>query len=162
MNEQERVKFLADEHLGKLARQLRFAGFDTLYLPGLDDTALLRIAREEDRILLSRDRELQHRDPHRVFPVHSIHLRNQMLEVAAAFDLAKFFAPFTRCTVCNTPLHKVDKYELEQKVPKRVFETFQLFKECPGCGRIYWKGDHYAKMLKRWEEVYREVRGKET
>ncbi len=162
MKEQRAPKFLADEHLGKLARQLRFAGFDTLYLPGLDDTSLLRIAREEHRILLSRDRELQRRNLHRVFPVHFMHIRMQMLEVAAAFDLENFFAPFTRCTVCNTPLRTMRKCDLRRKIPTRVFMAFALFKSCPGCGRIYWKGDHYAKMLKGWEEVFREVREERT
>src|SRR4051812_25109978 len=50
--------FLADAHLGGLARFLRMLGFDTLYENGISDEAIRRLAREEKRIVLTRDREL--------------------------------------------------------------------------------------------------------
>ncbi|MDD1677142.1 MAG: Mut7-C RNAse domain-containing protein, partial [Methanomicrobiales archaeon] len=53
--------------LGTLTRYLRFMGYDTLSANSLEggnaaeDTVLLRIAENEGRILLTRDRELARR-----------------------------------------------------------------------------------------------------
>src|SRR5690349_10869612 len=49
-------RFVADTHLGKLARHLRMAGFDTLYGNDWDDDRIAAIARAERRTILTRDR----------------------------------------------------------------------------------------------------------
>ena len=41
--------------LGRLAKWLRLLGHDTLYYPNIEDSLVLRIAREENRVLLTRD-----------------------------------------------------------------------------------------------------------
>ncbi|KPK34127.1 MAG: hypothetical protein AMK70_08500, partial [Nitrospira bacterium SG8_35_1] len=41
--------------LGRLARWLRLLGYDTLYFTDIEDSLLLRIARDEHRVLLTRD-----------------------------------------------------------------------------------------------------------
>ena len=147
-------RFLADCHLGRLARQLRFAGFDTLYFRSMDDTTLLKIARRDKRILLTRDRELLRRGGALVLPIRSIHLVEQLHELAFALELEPFFRPFTRCMVCNASLRKVSPETIRSRVPERVFLHFHDFRECPDCGRIYWKGDHYRKMIQRWKQVF--------
>jgi len=53
-----RLRFVADAHLGGLARLLRMAGFDTLYDNAYRDDEIERIARMDERVLLTRDREL--------------------------------------------------------------------------------------------------------
>ncbi len=52
------MKFLADNMLGSLARWLRFLGFDTAYPDVLTDKDLKELARQENRVLLTRDKEL--------------------------------------------------------------------------------------------------------
>ena len=53
------MRFLCDEMLVRLARLLRAAGYDTsLATDGEADAALLRLARDEGRILLTRDKRL--------------------------------------------------------------------------------------------------------
>src|SRR5512136_997661 len=51
-------RFAADAMVGRLARYLRFLGYDTAYRPDVDDAELVRRAREETRIVLTRDRAL--------------------------------------------------------------------------------------------------------
>ena len=48
-------KFVADVHLGKLARELRMLGFDTLYQNCFSNNQLVQIAGEGERIFLSRN-----------------------------------------------------------------------------------------------------------
>jgi len=50
------TRFILDVHLGKLARLLRMAGFDTIYRNNLDDPEIIQIAEDENRIVLTRDR----------------------------------------------------------------------------------------------------------
>ena len=54
----EKYQFIADAMLGRLARWLRFLGYDTLYYPDIPDHELVRIAREQDRFILTRDSRL--------------------------------------------------------------------------------------------------------
>lgn len=49
-------RFVADAHLGGLARLLRMAGFDTLYDNNFDDDTIEEIAATEMRVVLTRDR----------------------------------------------------------------------------------------------------------
>jgi len=57
--------------LGTLAKWLRILGYDTLFQPELNDHQLVRLARAEDRVLLTRDRELARRRGVRVLLVDS-------------------------------------------------------------------------------------------
>ncbi len=53
------MKFLCDQMLGTLAKWLRLFGFDTFYANAeMDDEELLRVADEENRILITRDKQL--------------------------------------------------------------------------------------------------------
>ena len=52
------TRFVADAHLGGLARLLRMAGFDTLYDNHYHDREIARLGAEEGRIVLTRDRGL--------------------------------------------------------------------------------------------------------
>ena len=55
------MRFVADAHLGSLAGLLRRMGFDTLYDKSLDDDGIERVAVEQGRILLTRNRDLLQR-----------------------------------------------------------------------------------------------------
>ena len=78
--------FLADAHLGGLARFLRMAGFDTLHAPNLDDAQIRRIAELEERVVLTRDRELlKCREIGSGYYVRALKPQAQLREVAARF-----------------------------------------------------------------------------
>jgi uncharacterized protein with PIN domain len=55
------VKFLADGMLGKLARWLRILGHDVIYLVEFEDSELLKLAKKEESVLLTKDLELYKR-----------------------------------------------------------------------------------------------------
>ncbi len=141
------IRFLADTHLGRLAAYLRLMGFDTVYGHNLGDRDLARLASEDRRILLTRDRGLLMRSA----VTHGYWLRQtdprrQLPEVLERFDLASQVAPFTRCLRCNTPLAAASKEEVAGRLPRGVLERYEDFHQCPGCGRIYWEGSHHRRM----------------
>jgi len=141
------VRFVADAHLGRLARYLRLLGFDTLFENDLGDVELARIASQEGRILLSRDRRLLERRvvSHGLW-IPAIRPREQLIDVVDRLDLHRLFRPFTRCTVCNGMLVNVDKDTPDLELPPRVRAVFETFWRCAGCHRVYWKGSHYDRL----------------
>ncbi|MBI1993814.1 MAG: hypothetical protein HYS67_05255, partial [Deltaproteobacteria bacterium] len=57
------MKFAADRMLGRLARWLRVIGQDVAYGPHLSGYGLIRAARREGRLILTRDRALAKKSP---------------------------------------------------------------------------------------------------
>jgi uncharacterized protein with PIN domain len=145
--EDEPILFLADAHLGGLARFLRMLGFDTLYENALHDRDILRLAARERRTVLTRDRELlKCRDIARGCFVHERKPEAQLREVATRFGLATRMKPFTLCLHCNLPLESLDRAAALAQVPLRIAERYETFVRCPGCRRIYWEGSHWQRM----------------
>jgi hypothetical protein len=147
-------RFFADTMLGKLARWLRVVGCDVAYVPALDDAGLVARAREEGRLILTRDtlliRRRWAREHH--FFVMGDHWRDQLRQVVTAFpaDPARFL---TRCLECNEPLEDVAREAVAGRVPPYVHGTRELFRECPACGRIYWGGTHRERMMAELEKL---------
>ena len=54
-------RFLADCNVGRLARWLRALGYDASYHARIDDSELVREAAAENRVVLTRDRDLTKR-----------------------------------------------------------------------------------------------------
>ena len=139
--------FLADAHLGALARFLRMLGFDTVHDQALPDREIRRIAQDESRVVLTRDRDLlKCREIERGCYVRSPKPEAQLREVAARYRLAASARPFTLCLHCNLPLEPIGKEQVAGRVPPRVLELHSAFTHCAGCGRVYWPGTHYERM----------------
>jgi hypothetical protein len=139
------VKFVADGMLGTLAKWLRIAGYDTLFDASLDDHQLVRLARAEGRILLTRDRELARRRGVQSLLVASENLDEQLHQVLAELSLAPTRS-YSRCPVCNGSLQTMDPAVARARVPAYVAKTQAQFSLCPGCQRIYWRGTHWQRM----------------
>jgi uncharacterized protein with PIN domain len=138
--------FIADCHLGKLAKYLRMMGFDTLYFTQIDDNDLITLAIEQKRTILTRDRALAKRRNIPVLFLDSIETKEQLQSLFSRFPLKEHPLPFSRCLVCNTPLQVIEKSEVLHRVPEKVQRCFFHFEYCPFCDRIYWHGDHYRRM----------------
>ena len=147
--------FLADAHLGGLARFLRMLGFDTLHENAFADEEIRRIAAEEQRIVLTRDRELlKCRDIARGCYVRAIKPEAQLREVAARYGLAASARPFTLCLNCNVPLEPVDKSSVAHRVPEKVLVLQNTFTRCARCDGVFWPGSHYRRMLAALEPIF--------
>lgn len=150
------MKFYCDAMLAGLARWLRAAGHDTCLASSEDDKSLLRTALAQDRILLTRDRDLARRNEAngRVVLLESDRVPDQARELKRKLDVDWLHDPFSRCVVDNSPLRDATGDEVAA-VPKGVRETREHFTACPACGRIYWRGDHHRRMrerLRNWQK----------
>lgn len=149
--------FIADCHLGKLAKYLRFMGFDTLYFPQIDDNDLIELANEEQRVILTRDRELHERKKADCVLLKEIEIDKQLQEVVRMFDLKMNFNDFSRCIVCNRPLVVVEKEKILERLPPKVVKYFSYFELCEACDRLYWHGDHYKRMKAYIQKVFEAI-----
>jgi uncharacterized protein len=150
------ARFVLDCHLGRLAAHLRLLGFDTLYWNDGDDPDLARIAHDEDRILLTRDRGLLKRSAvTRGYHVWATNPDEQIVEVLRRFKLLGAIAPFTRCARCNGRLERVSKAEVLDQLEPKTRLYFDEFARCAGCGQVYWKGSHHGRVVELVEHVRR-------
>jgi uncharacterized protein with PIN domain len=141
------TRFVADAHLGGLARLLRMAGFDTLYDNRFHDSEIAAIAVREGRIVLTRDRELlKRREITHGCYVHALKPVRQMQEIARRLDLVGSARPFSLCLHCNAPLHGLDTALARPRVPPAVRELHEHFSTCEVCQRVYWEGSHWRRM----------------
>jgi uncharacterized protein with PIN domain len=141
------TRFVADAHLGGLARLLRMCGFDTLYDNNFADSEIATISAQEGRIVLTRDRELlKRREITHGCYVHALKSAQQLREVFERLDLAGSAQPFALCLHCNAPLHAIDRAEAQRLIPSGVLARYAQFSACDICGRVFWQGSHWQRM----------------
>lgn len=149
-----RSRFVLDVHLGKLAHYLRMLGFDCVYCKSLDDAEMIEIALREGRIILTRDMGiLKHSQVTHGYWVRSQQPRRQLEEVLQAIDLMRQIKPFTRCMECNGTITPVSKNAIREEVIPVILNRFDAFWQCRKCGKVYWQGSHYQRMLEMVERL---------
>jgi len=149
------MKLLCDRMLGTLSKWLRVYGIDTFYPDEeLNDSDLIKISKKENRVLITRDKELIYDAKKELVDtifIKSKILDEQLKEVSKNVKIGKTKV-LTRCLLCNSILEKINKNEVKNKIPDKVFEFFNDFYYCPKCDKIYWKGSHYEKMIEKIEK----------
>ena len=148
------MKFLADCTLGKLARWLRILGHDVAYDNQIHDDDLLFKAKDENRILLTRDRPLYARaGAVKVVYVNHDDLDNQIAQLVSDIDLDLDRPPFTRCLHCNVLIDEASPDEARASVPPFVLKSQPRIYHCPCCDRYYWPGSHFKLMNDRLSRI---------
>ncbi len=148
------MRFICDQMFGTLASWLRLLGFDTYYTTEqISDKELLEIASNDNRTLITRDKNMVIQAKRMQIPVlylDSTDLDTQILKVLQQTDTEiADDQVLTRCSLCNAVLHPVEKNRVADLVPENVFSYQHEFFRCPRCEKIYWKGSHYQKILKK-------------
>ncbi len=149
----EDLRFIADSMLGRLSRWLRLLGYDTLYFPTIEDNKIIRIARSEGRILLTRDTRLIKEKGVGVkfLLLTSNDTVHQVLEVIKIFGLMA--GDMKRCALCNGVLKNIEKASVQDSVPEYVYLNFSSFMKCTECGKVYWQGSHIRRFRDRFEKM---------
>ena len=144
-------RFAVDIMLGKLAKWLRVLGFDAAVQP-IRDPELVEKLLAEGIVPVTRREKM--RETQGIVFIRSDHLFEQLRELITALDLkGSDLKPFSRCSVCNSPLFGITREAAFGGVPDFVFETATDFRKCPECGRIYWPGTHKTRMLEKLQSI---------
>ena len=144
------MKFIADIMVGKLARYMRMAGYDVMYINNASDDQIIKIARETDRIILTRDSLMLARREFKKGIIKYLYIKEDKLENQLdqiKLDLKVSLKPnLVRCIECNEKLIKVKKEDVKNKVPPYVYKTQKNFMYCKKCDKYYWRGTHYDNI----------------
>jgi len=149
------MKFIADRMLGKLAKGLRMLGYDTVYYRGEGTYPLIKMAREEGRVILTRNNKLIPKKPedriHRIMEDKpSLQLKGLIQKKVISLNEKTLFS---RCLLCNILLNEITREEAEGKVPDFIFFQQKKFFRCPQCLKIYWQGSHQENMKRKLDEL---------
>ncbi|HEY5735803.1 MAG TPA: Mut7-C RNAse domain-containing protein [Nitrosopumilus sp.] len=150
--------FLVDAMLGNVARKLQLFGFDSEYKSNIEDLELIKKAKSEQRIIISKDRELITKAKKQ--GIISVHITKeneveQFLEILEQIPLQldSISGDRARCTKCNFPTSQIDKSKILSKIPQKVSEFNDKFWKCDNCDQIYWEGTHIKKIQEFLERV---------
>lgn len=126
----------------ELGKWLRIAGYDTLIIEDdRDDREIFKLALEENRILLTRDKDFKQFSGGKIVYLRSDHLDECAKQLKDEGEINWLYAPFSRCLKCNSILNKT----------KREWEEIWV---CPSCNQLFWLGSHTSRMesqLKKWK-----------
>ena len=150
------MKFLVDRMLGKLAKNLRTLGCDTLYYHGEDPRQLIEMARQQGRAILTRNTNVIPKRPgDEILTLKEddpdLQVKDLIKRGIISLDETR---PFSRCLLCNALLKDIPRGDVEGKVPDFIFYHQKVFFQCPECGRIYWRGSHQENMKKWVDELF--------
>lgn len=134
-------RFIADAMLGSLAKWLRIMGFDTLYYRVIEDSELVRIAKQEGRTILSKDNALcRSKKTGENLLIQSDKTVEQLKEVMNACHIVPdLMQAYMRCTLCNGKLFPAERSAVSTEVPDYVLQGTNAFLKCGECGKVYWK-----------------------
>ena len=149
-DDEGRPRFIADSMLGSLARWLRMLGYDTVYEKDISDESVLKMASEEGRHIITRDRDLAKRPD--AMLLESEDLEAQLKAVSTEFGLS-FDESRIRCSACNGPLVDLSKDDARSAVPEGAWAENDSFWKCDACGKVYWKGSHWHGIMDRFRKL---------
>lgn len=131
---------------GSLARKLRIYGYDVIYDTKLDDKDLITKTAEEDRWLLTSDRDLYLTAKKKGVKACLLLGKEDAYRAAEVFKKLGVEPPAlraegSRCPVCNGLLQTCDPKEVDatQRLKSRYYR-------CVGCSRLYWIGSHWRRI----------------
>lgn len=143
--------FLVDSMLGNVARKLQLLGYDSKYDSNISDSKIIEIAKNEERVIISKDRELIARAKKQGIPAVYVTKEDeieQFLEILEhiPLEMDTISGDIARCTKCNVTTSQIEKFKIVNKVPAKVLEFNEKFWKCDNCDQIYWDGIHIKKL----------------
>ena len=153
MQPERNPMFFVDAMLGNIAKKLRLMGYDTKYFSDIDDESIIQMARKENRIVISRDKDLVRISQKN--GVYAIHIQSDN-EIHQLYDIMDYLnlkvveisGDKARCPNCNSKTQTINKKNIYEKLPERVLENNDKFWICKDCNQIFWEGTHIQNLQK--------------
>jgi uncharacterized protein len=148
--------FLCDAGLGGLARWLRAAGYEAVWIPDIDDDDLLIEGQRLNAMIVTTDSMLMERRVLRdqIIPAVWVPPTLTMLEqLTLIFQELGLEMRDSRCMACGGELVEVDKESVRDRIPPRTLKWLDEFYQCKECGKLFWHGTHWKKITQRLEAL---------
>ncbi len=126
-------------------------GYSVEYVNDADDKTIMKIARDENRVILTGDVELYKQATNRHIESFLVEGRSEaerLAVVSRRFSLSLDFNPeISRCPKCNAQVRKAKKEEIGDRIPSSTRSYYEEFWECQKCGKVYWQGAHWKRIF---------------
>jgi len=144
-------RFLVDGMAIRLGKYLRCLGYDAEWEHGAGTRALVRRARAEGRVLLTRNSRIgtEIEPPPRWIALSEEDPVAQLAQVLEELELDPAEQLFTRCIRCNVALDVASPQEVASRVIEAVRARHTQFFACPSCGTIFWRGSHVENTCRK-------------
>ena len=144
--------------LGNIARKLRLLGFDCKYFATIGDDQLLSIAKNENRVIITKDRGISNvckKQNISTIDLSGTDETSQIVEICKKINLGRCEIDMKdiRCTVCNGMIKPIGKDEIVDKIPAKVAQNMQQFWICDSCDHVYWEGTHIRNLQRFIDEI---------
>lgn len=156
--DEEQLTFFVDAMLGNIAKKLRLMGYDSSYFSDIEDDELIKLAKNDKRIIISRDEGLIQKA--QKYGLECIFLKNkeeieQFREIIEKLNLKtiQINGDKARCPKCNSKTNPINKKNIQDKIPLKVLENNEKFWICENCEQIFWEGTHIKNLQKFVEEL---------
>lgn len=128
--------FIVDAMLGNVAKKLRLLGFDSIYSPNIEDNELLHIAKNENRIIITKDETLSKKAKKKQIQTIQVTKTDeieQFIQINRKINLGKCIVSGSnsRCPICNGNLISIEKnmyqirYQMEFYKKQMIFGNVQ-------------------------------------
>jgi len=149
-------RFLCDAGLGGVARWLRAAGYESIWVPDIEDAELVRQAQRLHATILTTDSLLMERGVLRDGIVPAFWLPPTLTieeQLALVFREFQLDVRDPRCTHCGVELRRVDKESVRERIPPRTARWLEEYFICAGCGQLFWRGTHWRSISARLQRL---------
>ena len=149
-------KIICDAGLGGLARWLRAAGCETIWIQDITDEALVNEAERTGAVVITTDSPLLDRKPIKEGRVRAFWVPptltkfEQLRLLRAELNLPE---GESRCMRCGGELVQVNKEEMKERIPPKTFKWVDEYFQCTRCGKLFWHGTHWNKIIKNLQET---------
>lgn len=152
------MKLLFDEMVRNTAGWARIFGINSAYVHNLDDDSIMDIAKNQKRVLITRDKLLATRCKKsrvKAILLTTTDVFSQLCTIKNALNLKFTFPDKTRCPECNHLLHITKKEKISYLVPKNILKRHRKFWYCQTCNKAYWEGSHWKNIKKMFRRISR-------
>ncbi|MBD3189449.1 MAG: hypothetical protein GF308_02345 [Candidatus Heimdallarchaeota archaeon] len=157
---ERRKKFVVDQMHRRLAHWLRILGYDTVFNRDFVDQDFITIAKEEGRILITRDESLAIRARKLgikvITAIKGKTIEERLVKLAEKTDISLRIPEdeLLRCTKCNSEIKAIEREKIADRLLPGTKDYHDKFWVCTNdeCQQIFWKGSHWSQIKESLEK----------
>ncbi len=145
--------FIIDRMIHGLARWLRFLGFHSIHIEDIEYVTSINNQYPNAIFITTSKKNLNKFGDYNAFLLKNKTIPEQLRELNNVFRIYQQIDLLSICSICNIQIEPVNKDEIQNLIPERVWNSFQKFWKCPKCQRIYWHGGHIERLINKLQQM---------
>lgn len=150
------LRFVCDANLGGLARWLRAAGYEAGWTRDIADRQLVDDAAAQAAVLVTGDVGILRRRAVRTGSVRAFWIPSSLSPLEQlSMLLRELHLPLrdARCMACGGALAPTAKDAVRDRIPPRTALWKDDYFLCESCGKLFWRGTHWDRIVVRLAEA---------